>query len=259
MIDIHTHIIPEIDDGAKDNEIAIQMLKRAEKSGTKKIVLTPHYFRGKFMESLKHVKQHVDYMKKIAYQNDINIKLYCGQEVYVTENLLADLADGEIGTINETRYMLVELDLVEIEDFVLDIIYELRIQGIVPIIAHPERYLEFQKHPNKINKFIDEGCLFQLNAGSVGGVLGKESKVLAQTYLENDIYSFIGSDAHSDGRRSTDIKQFIEEIDKINLSFIKTSVENAEKLLNDEEVSFKGKQIEKREKKKKGLFSFFKK
>ncbi|MGL4656088.1 MAG: tyrosine-protein phosphatase [Sarcina sp.] len=258
MIDLHSHIIPRIDDGAKDKEISLQMLKRAEESGTKKIVLTPHFFRGKYMEPLKVVKEYVEQMKEFAYKNDINIELYHGQEVYVTENLLEDLENGEIGTINDTKYMLVELDLVKIEDFVLDMIYELSIRNIIPVIAHPERYLEFQKHPSKINKFIDEGCLFQLNAGSIGGLLGKESQKLAKTYLENGLYSFIGSDAHSDGQRNTDIQQYVNDIEQVDPSFIKTSIENAEKLLKDEKVKFTGKRIERREKKKKGIFSFFK-
>ena len=258
MIDIHTHIIPRIDDGSKDEGMTLKMLEKAVESGTTKIILTPHYFRGRFMESLKHVKQHAEQVKKIARYNDIEIEIYVGQEIYFTPSLLEDLKDGEIGTLNDSRYMLIELDMAEIEDCTLDVVYELKLKGITAVIAHPERYLEFQKKPSKINEYIDDGCLFQLNAGSIGGVLGNASKELAELYLKRGIYSFIGSDAHSDGRRNTNMKQFVQTIDKINPSFIKTSVENAQKLLNDEKVSFTGEKIELK-KKKKGLFSFFRK
>ncbi|MGL4452996.1 MAG: tyrosine-protein phosphatase [Sarcina sp.] len=258
MIDLHSHIIPMIDDGAKDENTTLQMLKRAQESGTKKIVLTPHYFRGRYMTPLNEVRNLTKQIKDIAKENEIDIELYHGQEIYVTNSLLEDLESEEIGCINDTKYMLLELDLAQIQDSVLDIIYELSIKGIVPVIAHPERYIDFQKHPSKINKFIDEGCLFQLNAGSIEGVLGKASQKLAKLYLEQNIYSFIGSDAHSNGQRNTDINQFAQQIKEINKDFIKTSIENAEKLLNDEEVRFTGKRIERREKKKKGIFSFFK-
>ena len=258
MIDIHTHIIPEIDDGAKNEGISLKMLDMAEKSGTKKIILTPHYFRGRYMESLVHVKRRAEHVKKIAKYHDINIEIYAGQEIYFTPSLLEDLRDGEIGTLNDTRYMLIELDMAEIEECTLDVLYELKIKGIIPIIAHPERYLQFQAKPSMINDFIEEGCLFQLNAGSIGGILGEASRKLAKLYLENGIYNFIGSDAHSDGRRSTDIQQFVREIEKISPGFIQKTIVDSEKLLADEDIRFTGKKIE-RKKKKKGLFSFFRK
>ena len=152
--------------------------------------------------------------------------------------------------------MLIEFEPNKINKSAIDTIYELKLKGIKVIIAHPERYIEFQKSPSYINQFIEEGCLFQLNANSISGILGKETKKLAEVFLENNIYSFIGSDAHGEGKRNTDIMQYKEKIESIKRNFLKLAKENGENLLNNEEVEFKGQKITQ---KKKGIFSFFKK
>ena len=255
MVDIHSHIIPKIDDGATEEGVSVLMLKKAEETGTTKIILTPHYYRGTFTKTIDEVKEEAEKLRVVAKENDINIELYTGQEVYYTSSLLEYLEDGEIGTLNDSRYMLIEFNPMKINKNALDTIYELKLKGIKVIIAHPERYIEFQKSPSYINEFIEEGCLFQLNANSISGILGKESKKLAEVLLKNNIYSFIGSDAHSDGRRNTDVMQYKKNIESINKNFLSLAQENGEKLLNDEVIKFEGRKIAQE---KKGLFSFLK-
>ncbi|MGL4656713.1 MAG: tyrosine-protein phosphatase [Sarcina sp.] len=254
MIDIHSHIIPNIDDGSTSEEISIEMLRTAYESGTKVIVLTPHYYRGKFMVPLKKVREKSEEIKKVAKNNNIDLEILVGQEIYFTPALLEDLDNGEIGTINESRYMLIELNLMKFEYEYFEILHELKVRGIVPIIAHPERYREFQKEPIRINKFIEAGCLFQLNANSIAGTLGSEAKKLSEFYIKNKIYSFIGSDAHGLGKRNTDISIYQEEISKVDRIFFEKILENSVKLIQNEVVSFQGEKIEK---KKKRFFNLF--
>ncbi|MGL5820112.1 MAG: tyrosine-protein phosphatase [Sarcina sp.] len=245
MIDIHSHIIPNIDDGAKSIEIAISMLKKAQVSGTQKIVLTPHYYKGKFMTPIEKIKELTLEVQKLCDEHDIYIKVYFGQEVFFTKYILEDLKEGIIGTINDSRYMLIEFDPEDLDrEEAIEELYELKIRGITPIIAHPERYKIFQDKPNKINLFIEEGYLFQLNAGSINGIFGKEAKKVAEKYLKNNIYSFIGSDGHSNRTRTTDISKHIQRIESLNSTFLKEARKNGEKLLSDEEVLFKGKKLE---------------
>ena len=251
MVDIHSHIIPMIDDGAIDIDISILMLKKAEKTGTTKIILTPHYYRGKFIKTIKEVKEEVEKLKVLAKEKDIKIELYAGQEIYYTSSLLEYLEEGEIGTLNDTRYMLIEFETNKINKSAIDIIYELKFKGIKVIVTHPERYIEFQKSPSYINQFIEEGCLFQLNANSISGILGKETKKLAEIFLRNNIYSFIGSDAHSDGTRNTDIMQYKEKIESIKRNFLEIAKKNGENLLKNEEIKFEGEKIAQE---KKGYF-----
>ena len=250
MVDIHSHIINEIDDGSKSIEMTINMLKKAEESGTTDIIATPHFMRGRFEVEYKEVIEKVEELKKIVKENNIDIKIYVGQEVYYSKNLLEYYNDKMIGTINNTKYMLIELPMLDFDiDEVINTIYELQIRGIVPIIAHPERYKPFIKKPSMINALINEGMLFQMNAGSIAGDFGKDVKKTAAKYLEHNVYSFIGSDAHRDRGRDTDIS---EALNILELPQKKEFINNGKVMLQNGDVEFKGTTV--KEKKFLGIF-----
>ena len=250
MIDIHSHIINEIDDGSKNIEMTINMLKKAEQSGTTDIIATPHFMRGRFEVEYNEVVKKVEGLREIAKENNININIYAGQEVYYSKNILEYYNDKIIGTINNTKYMLIELPMLEFNiDEVINTIYELQIRGIVPIIAHPERYKPFIKKPSMINALINEGMLFQMNAGSIAGDFGKDVKKTATKYLENNIYSFIGSDAHRDIGRDTDIK---EALGILEINQRRSFINNGKLMLKNEDVIFNGSLV--KEKKFLGIF-----
>ena len=250
MVDIHSHIIADIDDGSKDIEMTINMLKKAELSGTTDIIATPHFMRGRFEVEYNEVLKKVDELRELSRKNNIDINIYAGQEVYYSKNILEYYNDKLIGTINNTKYMLIELPIVEFNiDEVINVIYELQIRGITPIIAHPERYKQFIKKPSMINTLAKEGMLFQLNAGSITGSFGKEVKKTATKYLENNIYSFMGSDAHRDRGRDTDIKEALNILER---SQRKEFINNGRLMLENEEVNFKGSIV--KEKKFLGIF-----
>lgn len=255
MVDMHSHIIWEIDDGSKTKEMTINMLKIAESNGTKKIVATPHFYRGVWEASHSEVKERLVDVQKLAKENNINIEIYNGQEVYYSENILTHYNEGYISTINDSKYMLIELPM---KDFnigeVVDNIYELQLKGIVPIIAHPERYVPFIKSPILINKFIKEGFLFQLNSGSMIGHFGKEVKKLAEFFVGNKIYTVIGSDGHRDEKRDTNLSVGIDAIDKIHNNYASELEKNGELIIKNGEVKFSGKEITKQRKKFLGLF-----
>ena len=250
MIDIHSHIINEIDDGSKNIEMTINMLKKAEQSGTTDIIATPHFMRGRFEVEYNEVVKKVEGLREIAKENNIDINIYAGQEVYYSKNILEYYNDKIIGTINNTKYMLIELPMLEFNiDEVINIIYELQIRGITPIIAHPERYKLFIKKPSMINSLIKEGMLFQLNAGSITGNFGKDVKKTATKYLENNIYSFIGSDAHRDIGRDTDMK---EALGILEINQRRSFINNGKLMLKNEDVIFNGSLV--KEKKFLGIF-----
>ena len=250
MVDIHSHIINEIDDGSKSIEMTINMLKKAEESGTTDIIATPHFMRGRFEVEYKDVIKRAEELKKIVKENNIHINIYVGQEVYYSKNLLEYYNDKIIGTINNTKYMLIELPMLEFDiDEVINTIYELQIRGIVPIIAHPERYKPFIKKPSMINKLINEGMLFQMNAGSISGDFGKDVKKTAAKYLEHNVYSFIGSDAHRDRGRDTDMSEALNILESYER---KVFINNGKAMLQNEDVEFKGTTV--KEKKFLGIF-----
>ena len=250
MVDIHSHIINEIDDGSKSIDMTINMLKKSEQSGTTDIIATPHFMRGRFEVEYKEVIEKVEELKKIVKENNIDINIYAGQEVYYSKNLLEYYNDKIIGTINNTKYMLIELPMLEFNiDEVINTIYELQIRGIVPIIAHPERYKQFIKKPSMINSLIKEGMLFQMNTGSIVGDFGKDVKKTAAKYLEHNVYSFIGSDAHRDRGRDTDIS---EALNILELPQKKEFINNGKVMLQNGDVEFKGTTV--KEKKFLGIF-----
>lgn len=255
IVDIHSHIIPGIDDGAKNMEITLEMLRNAEKDGTKQIIATPHYLLEYGEARISEVKGFVNEINEILTRQGIDVKVYSGQEVYYTENIIQYYMEGKIGTLNDSKYMLIEFPMRKFDDNIIDIIYELQIRHIVPIIAHPERYKTIIEKTSYINRFINEGYLFQMNTGSLEGKFGADVKKTAEILLRNGIYNFIGSDAHNTKNRNTGLSSAITLINKYDSNLEKIFNDSSVKILNCEQVDFFGEEI----KEKKSIFSFFKK
>lgn len=253
MIDIHSHIIPGIDDGSKSMEMTLEMLRNAEKSGTKKIVATPHYLMEYGEATITEVKDHVQKINSIVNDEGINIEVYAGQEVYFTHKIINDYLEGNIGTINDSRYMLIELSMRSQEQDVFDTLYELQVRNIIPIIAHPERYKYIINKPSTINNFINEGYLFQMNAGSLQGIFGESIRKTAEILVSNGIYNFIGSDAHNTTSRSVGISDAVDLADVKNKISSELFRESSRRLILNEDIEFCGQKV----KEKKSIFSFF--
>lgn len=241
MIDLHSHLIWDIDDGSKTREMTINMLKQAYLGGTKKIVLTPHYLPGYYEVPIDEVKERKKEIDILVKEEKLNIEVYFGQEVYFTDKILENLKEGLIGTINDSRYMLIEFNMRDLHiDKVIDVLYELKFYSIVPVIAHPERYHIFIKNPSLINELIKEGFLFQLNIGSLTGDFGSKVRKIAEIFVKNKIYSFIGSDAHRDEKRNPDMSKGIKILKRIDENYFKYINDSSKKLLENEEVNFRG-------------------
>ena len=253
IVDIHSHIIPGIDDGSKNMEMTLEMIRNAEKEGTKEMVATPHYLLEYGEATIIDVKNHVKEINMLLENEKIDVKIYSGQEVYFTEKIIEDYLEGNIGTINDSRYMLIEFPMDKFDENTFDILYELQVRDIVPIIAHPERYKFFIEKPSLINEFINQGYLFHVNAGSIEGKFGQNVKKTTDLFLTNNIYNFIGSDAHNIKSRNTGLKNAMDLIEKgMNKNIFQDS---SEKILKNMDIKFLGERI----KGKKSIFSFFKK
>lgn len=251
IVDIHSHIIPGIDDGSKNMEMTLEMLRKAEKEGTKKIIATPHYLFEYGEATIMVVKNHVKEINAVLECEKIDVKVYSGQEVYFTEKIIEDYMEGNIGTLNDSRYMLIEFPMNKFHENIFDILYELQVRDIIPIIAHPERYKTFIEKPTLINEFINQGYLFQVNAGSIEGKFGQNVKKTADIFLDKNIYNFIGSDAHNITSRKTGLKNAVALLKgDINKDIFKGS---SKKVLKNEAIEFVGQKIME----KKSIFSFF--
>lgn len=246
MIDIHSHILPGIDDGSKSIEMTLDMLKRAEREGLENIVATPHFRRGCFEVTYNEVKDLVSKINKLLELEEIGVKVHVGQEVYFSERIIDDFEEGIIGTINDGKYMLLEFPMRKIPKEAADYMYELKLRGVTPIIAHPERYSEVISNVEVLNDFIDEGCLFQINAGSIRGDFGKDVKKTAEKLIKSGVYAFIGSDAHNNMGRNTGILEESQEVFKKNNYLEEVFLDNSKKLLNNEDIYYEGSKLKKK-------------
>lgn len=253
MIDIHSHILPGIDDGAKDIEKTLEMLRIASNNGIKKIIATPHFYRGYYENKYADICSLVEEVSVKAKEKEINVEIFPGQEVFLDNHTLESYKEGIIKELNDTRYMLVELPMDAMPKNVLDIIYELRVLGVVPIIAHPERYKYIIEKPSLINNFINENCLFQINSGSIEGIFGSKVKKTSEVLIRNGICQFIATDAHSTKGRLPKVTEAIRIASNLNFNLKRTLTENTDKLLKDEVIQC----ISEKVKEKKSIFSFF--
>lgn len=198
MVDIHTHILNNIDDGSNNIEDSIHILKQYINEGVKKVVLTPHYIENSNY-SVEN-KQKIELFKKLSEEvkkQNINIELYLGNEVYLSDNILELINKNKIMTINNSKYILIELPMVNENPNVIDTIYNLKLSGITPIIAHPERYVYIQKDINKALEYINSGALLQVNKGSLFKKYGKASYKTVKKLIKKKLVHFIASDIHS--------------------------------------------------------------
>lgn len=190
MIDIHTHILPAVDDGSKSIENSIKMLNDLKENGVTDVILTPHY-RGKYLCAKEELITEFNKIKALA--KDIPINLYLGQEIYVEKGTFNLLSSGELLTLNNTKYVLLEFHYFNPSDIV-EAVYVAKARGFIPIVAHIERY-EYL-HFDDVFEIKSLGGLIQINASSL---LNKENKTYlkrVKKLLKNNLVDFIASDCH---------------------------------------------------------------
>lgn len=199
MKDIHSHLLFGIDDGCKDIGESITLLKAAQEQGITDLVLTPHYMENtKYNANNEEKNKRFEELKEEAKKAGIEINLYLGNEVYMTENFQDLLKQQEITTINNSKYLLIEFPLGNMLYNSKEILYDLVVSGYVPILAHPERYRIFQRHPDHIDEYLRMGVLLQGNYKSLYGKYGKDAKKTLIYFLKNNKITFLASDCHHD-------------------------------------------------------------
>jgi protein-tyrosine phosphatase len=236
MVDIHSHILPGVDDGSIDMDTTISMLEHAERCGTRGIVATPHYYRGYFTTEYDEVVRLVDTLREDIGSRGIKIDVYPGQEIFLDKHTVEMYKNGTIRGINNSRYLLVEMPMKDFDNSFLDIVYELRLLGAVPVIAHPERYNYIMENIKNINPFIEEGCLFQINTGSITGIFGKSVQKTARLLVENGLCNFVASDAHTNHKRCTGLYDAFNIVRKISSAAANNAESNSENVLMDKDI-----------------------
>jgi protein-tyrosine phosphatase len=199
MIDIHSHILHGLDDGAQTLKEAVEMVKIAAEDGITKIVATPHLFRGNFFNNdIKMLEKKKLELLKALKKIGNKTELYIGAEVHISHNLIDEIKKNrERLVINRSQYLLVEFPTNHIYAEVKELFFEMMSEGIVPIIAHPERNRVFMENPSFLYELLRMGVLTQANSGSFLGFYGSKVEVAAYKFLEWNFIHFIGTDAHN--------------------------------------------------------------
>lgn len=240
MIDIHCHILPGLDDGAGNMSDAVEMADLAVSCGIKSIIATPHsnipggyhnYWSLSLEEDIKVLQSEIN-------KRNIPLTIYCGQEVFLASGFMELLHKGNFMTLNRSRYILVEFDMLEQANVAYRKLEQLISEGYVPIVAHPERYEFVWEQKESVYRMKDLGALLQVNKGSLKGNFGKNEMDAAIEIVETFQADFIASDAHSQYSRTpylADVHEFISETYSSDYGDLLLKV-NPQKVLNNETI-----------------------
>lgn len=214
-MDIHTHILPGVDDGSSSMEESLQMVDMAYREGIRIIMATPHYGKwnpgydtNRAVEVFKKLYGHV----KRRYPD---IKMFFGNEIFYQSSVLDDLRTKKAQTLGGTDYILVEFDYgaeyKKLSKSVNEIVYA----GYRPVIAHAERYTELYKDPDRVKELVDEGAYIQINTRSFMGGRFNKRAAWCRELLKSGLVHFVASDCHNTDTRKPLMKTAVEEMEKV--------------------------------------------
>ncbi|MBY0013613.1 tyrosine-protein phosphatase [Paenibacillus typhae] len=237
MIDIHSHILPFMDDGAADWEAALSMAQDAVQDGISTVVATPHHANGVYMNPAPAIGQAVELLNERIRQAELPLLVLPGQEIRVYGDLLNDLEQGELLTLANTRYILLEMPSSRVPRTMEETCHELVIQGFVPVIAHPERNAEIASNPVKLERLIELGAVGQVTAQSLAGTFGSKLQKLSIDLCRRNAIHVIASDAHDNSHRpfglSEAFKVLEKELGDVACDKIR---QNSQKIIDNEEL-----------------------
>lgn len=211
MIDIHTHILPAVDDGAKSFEDSLKMIQLEIENGVDTIILTPHYFKNELNAQNKDLI-FAQYEKLLEKTKDLNIKLILGSEIYYSDEIMDELISNKIITLGNSKYLLIEFSLYNEYYNIPDVFLDIMALGYKVIFAHPERYVYLSV--NQIKKISELGCLIQINTSSILGDFGRKIQKKTFKLIKNKCVNFIASDAHSLNTRKPNLKETLQFVEK---------------------------------------------
>ena len=239
MIDIHSHILFNIDDGAETLEDSVKLCRDAADNGVKLITATPHFFDYSHIRSFVSERNHkISVLREILDEEDIPISVAAGSELFLNDKVFS-AGDLDALTINGSRYMLCEFPLGPFDiDRAPLWIDELISRGYTPIVAHPERYIEFHRNLYIIDELLDREVVFQVNIDSLTGKNGEEPQKMAVDMVMRKIALLIGSDAHDTEYRHTRLREKFKDLPECigERILLDCMDKNAKAILKNEEI-----------------------
>jgi protein-tyrosine phosphatase len=196
QVDMHSHLLPGIDDGASDFESSLQLIKALSARGYKKLITTPHIMGDYYRNSPEVILPLLDDLKKMLVQENIPITIEAAAEYFLDEQLL-DLLEQEKALLTfGDNYLLFETNFISEPLFLKEFIFKLSTKGYKPVLAHPERYLYLYKNFEAIQDILNRGVYLQLNINSITGYYSKQAQQMAFELIDRQWIHFLGSDCH---------------------------------------------------------------
>jgi len=197
MIDIHSHILPALDDGSKSIDETIKIVRQLREAGFTKLIATPHVMEGRDLLRPEEIISATAHVQKCLAEAEISVEILPGAENYIFPDMAKWARDQKLMTLGNTgKYILLEFPMLEIPHYTDQVFFELQVAGLTPVLAHPERNRGIVDNPERLLDWAKKGILFQLDLRSLGGKYGPEPKELADRMLRSDLIHLIGSDAH---------------------------------------------------------------
>ena len=216
MIDFHNHILPNVDDGSESLEMSLTMLREAASQGITDVVNTVHYQHPKVETediSFERIQKEVKTLQTELDNHNIPVKLHCGAEVFFLPNLL-EIKDDPLATFSHGKYMLIEFQVHQLPDIQKQALFDLKMAGVTPVIAHPERYKPVQENISIVTNWLEAGCIIQVDAGSPLGFLGSGAQATSERIIKNGWCQILGSDSHNNHRRNFCLHKAVETVQK---------------------------------------------
>ncbi len=255
MIDIHCHILPGIDDGAKTIEDSVAMAKTAVTDGITTIIATPHHQNGRYINEGSSIIERVQELNDELTKQNIPLTILPGQEPRIYGELVQDYEKGHVLTLNDgKKYVLIEFSSSQVPKYAEQLLFDIQLQGLNPIIVHPERNAQIMEQPDILYNFVKKGALTQVTASSVTGHFGKKIQKFSQQLIEANLTHFIASDAHNTSGRTFRLNEAYDLIEnKYGIDMIYFFTENAQYLIDGQMVD-RGEPEKVKRKKFLGLF-----
>jgi protein-tyrosine phosphatase len=213
MIDLHTHILPGVDDGVETEDEAVELARMAIEDGTRTIVATPHCKEGSWDNQRDAVLDRVARLRQRLDREDLDLELQPGAEVHLCPDLVARVGDGRAPTLADNgKTLLLELSLTQYPVELEKLIFELKLAGLDVLLAHPERIRYFQEDSQRYEKVVRGGAYGQVTTGSILGTFGSRAREYSEELLSKGLVHVLASDAHNTRGRSPVLTPALEAV-----------------------------------------------
>lgn len=247
LVDIHSHILPGIDDGSPDMATSLRLAQAAVADGITHALLTPHHLNGRYNNHKNDVIKLTEIFEKQLEENDIPLTVFPSQEVRLSADIPKALDNDDILFCDEDgHYMLLEFPSEDVPTYAQNMTFNLLGRGITPIIVHPERNNKILHHPEFLQDFLEQGCLTQVTASSYVGIFGKEIADLSERLIDAGQVATFASDAHSLAKRESRMTEAYEKLASQDKSAVEKFQQNAKSIINGDRVNLDWKTLRKK-------------